>query len=716
MDKVKKRKEERKAGKQALQLAAQEKKMAQEKQYFQECLATARRGGMVQPKAAERDLFAQQGCQGINFDQYQHIPVEVKLPPGESRWSGPIAQFDELALPEFLNRNLSLMRYQKPTPIQCYSLAIAAAGYDLMCCAQTGSGKTAAFLVPACTRLVSHRPSSSRSAKASASPRCVIMAPTRELASQIELEAQKLANRSPLRSVAVYGGADQRKQVKDLAMGVDIVVATPGRLTDFCDRGIVSLSSTELLVLDEADRMLDMGFEPQIRRIVLEGDMPAKENRLTFLFSATFPLQIQQLAQQFLREYVWVGVGRVGSTTESIKQRLVLATNEKRNKLNLVARAIRQGPGNGTGRTLVFVQKKRTASWLKKMLAKGGVEGAPPAERFDPITACDIHGDRSQAQREAALSSFRAGSCKVLVATDVAARGLDIADVQHVIIMDLPTGPEDFDSYVHRIGRTGRAGHFGLATSLYVPGTDRQGNANIAPLLLGMLMESNQQIPDWFLALPECPQSTQQTAAQGEATSAGAQSSLRKQQPKLAEPKRRRSSGAAGESSVPIENGPRAMSAPGAAKSRKRNNKNKPNAGGYPRPQGAAAEVESLQSQAAATARKVPNWPKGKKRQSGNEPDVTWEELCADEDARRAEQADADRMRTAQVPPRRKKKNGGQKADALGARTTLLVPKPSHPTSPKGPGVALPKPKAAANNWTNPRGHAQCALPKPKAK
>merc|ERR1712166_1033210 len=182
-----------------------------------------------------------------------------------------------------------------------------------------------------------------------------------------------------------------------------------------------------------------------------------------------------------------VGVGRVGSTTDSIRQQLVRATLEKRHKLFLVAQALNEGP---SGRTLVFVQKKRTATWLKKMLAKGGVDGAASHERFEPITACDIHGDRSQSQREAALASFRSGTCRVLVATDVAARGLDISGVEHVINMDLPISKDDFDSYVHRIGRTGRAGHTGLATSIYVPGiAPKIGNQKIASLLIRQLKE-----------------------------------------------------------------------------------------------------------------------------------------------------------------------------------------------------------------------------------
>jgi len=327
-----------------------------------------------------------------------------------------------------------------------------------------------------------------------------VLAPTRELALQIALEAEKLCYQSPLRSVVVYGGADQKKQVRDLAFGCDIVVATPGRLNDFIDRGIVQMSSVTFLVLDEADRMLDMGFEPQIRRIVEGADMPPKERRQTLLFSATFAAEIQKLAAAFLRPYVWIAVGRVGSTVENIEQRLILAPADKRKKLKLCAEAL----GECEGRTLVFVQKKRTATWLKHCFRRGGPGDARPDEKFPPVLAEDIHGDRTQVQREAALKKFRAGTCKVLVATDVAARGLDIGGVEHVINFDLPLAAQDFDSYVHRIGRTGRAGHQGLATSLYVPGhCNKTGNGPIASQLLRQMEETGSDVPDWFKGLPE---------------------------------------------------------------------------------------------------------------------------------------------------------------------------------------------------------------------
>jgi hypothetical protein len=248
-------------------------------------------------------------------------------------------------------------------------------------------------------------------------------------------------------------------------------------MIDIIDRGIISLSEVKCLILDEADRMLDMGFEPQIREIVQFRDMPGKEDRQTLMFSATFKPDIQKLASEFLVEYVWIGVGRVGSTVENIKQSIVLSTPDSNVKLQLTVDAINSVPG----RTLIFVQMKRTAAWLSDVL-----------RNEYQIRVDDIHSDKSQVQREASLRRFRDGQVRVLVGTDVAARGLDIPDVSHVIQYDLPHTPDEFDSYVHRVGRTGRAGHVGQATSLFVPGTDAGGNSRIAPLILRLLEETEQ--------------------------------------------------------------------------------------------------------------------------------------------------------------------------------------------------------------------------------
>ena len=430
------------------------------------------------------------GSSGIRFGDYGAVPVERSGPGAES--PPALDSFGDAStrLPQALADNLRRCRYSTPTPIQRHAIPLGLAGNDLMCVAQTGSGKTCGFLVPVMAKLLVDGQAAARQERfmpdTPAAPRCVVMAPTRELACQIHLEAQRLSFLSALSIAVVYGGTPAREQLAALALGVDMVVATPGRLQDFCDRGVVSLRRSGVLVLDEADRMLDMGFEPQIRKLVMGKDMPRRESRQTLMFSATFAPEVQKLAADFLRQYTYVVVGRVGATVSAITQRLVLcAQNDKRLKLGLLHEALAAAPP--PARTLIFVQKKRTAAWVARELSKAKL----PAE--------SIHGDRTQQQREAALAAFKSGRSPCLVATDVCARGIDVSGVAHVINFDLPTAPDDFDSYVHRIGRTGRAGHEGLATSFFVPGYDpKHGNGRIAPPLLKLLTEAKQEVPDWL--------------------------------------------------------------------------------------------------------------------------------------------------------------------------------------------------------------------------
>jgi ATP-dependent RNA helicase DDX3X len=490
----------RKAIRRAKQSAAMDERSEREDAHF---LAERRKalitGGAeraptaAQQAEAQRELFAGHiGAAGINFREYTQILVtrsghDAENPPA-------IAGFHTVkaSLPGFLGRNLGLLGYEAPTPIQQHAIPLALAGRDLMCCAQTGSGKTCAFLLPIVAMLNPDGPEQMK--PDSVSPQAVVLAPTRELAQQIEVEAQKLLHSSGRRSACVYGGAKPNAQLSELAKGVTLLVATPGRLQDFADRGIVTLASIRFLVLDEADRMLDMGFEPQIRRIVERSGMPAKAARQTLMFSATFPPEMQKLAADFLRSYVWIGVGRVGSTTKNIEQRIVRAENSKQLKMPLLVAAL----AAVNGRTLVFVKKKATATWVAKQLRRSPIDGG------SGIDSAEIHGDRSQSQRELALARFKEGSVRVLVATDVAARGLDIDQVAHVINFDLGSTKDDFDSYVHRIGRTGRAGHTGIATSFYTPGFDpKTGCGAIARDLVKFMQETGQQIPDWLLALPE---------------------------------------------------------------------------------------------------------------------------------------------------------------------------------------------------------------------
>ena len=322
-----------------------------------------------------------------------------------------------------------------------------------------------------------------------------MLAPTRELAIQIELECAKLTYDAPAPpsgaahwSACAYGGATARPQLEVLAAGAEILVATPGRLDDFLNRRLVSLARCRFLVLDEADRMLDMGFEPQIRKIVTRSGLPSAEHRQTLMFSATFARPMQRVAAEYLRGAAHtshVTVGRVGSSMRAIEQSLVLAEGgSRRDKLDLIRPLVVPKE-----RTIIFAGKKHVAKWLCTQLAKGGT------------SAVEIHGDRSQGQREAALRRFREGEADVLVATDVASRGLDVPDVAHVIQFDLPPTEADFDSYVHRIGRTGRAGKSGRATSLFVPGDEpKVGNGALWQPLARTLYENGQGFPPWFEA------------------------------------------------------------------------------------------------------------------------------------------------------------------------------------------------------------------------
>jgi ATP-dependent RNA helicase DDX3X len=327
------------------------------------------RGGVQQRnKRLEIEIFGEPPVEteetkqtGINFEKYDNIPVETSgkdCPPA-------VQEFAELNLPDVLLQNIELARYKRPTPIQKTTIPISVSGRDLMACAQTGSGKTASFLIPMVTKLLrdQHPPPPSGGGRNSrALPRALILAPTRELASQIHSESRKFCYCTPLGTVVVYGGADIRDQLRQLERGSDMVVATPGRLVDLLERGRIGLSSVRVLALDEADRMLDMGFEPQIRRIVEKEDMAP--DRQTLMFSATFPGSIQRLAGDFLSDYIFVTVGRVGSTTDFITQKVEFV--EEREKLNVVIDLLT----NVAGLTLIFVETKRAADEIEYRLTQ----------------------------------------------------------------------------------------------------------------------------------------------------------------------------------------------------------------------------------------------------------------------------------------------------------------------------------------------------------
>jgi ATP-dependent RNA helicase DDX3X len=415
---------------------------------------------------------------GINFEKYDEIPVEAT----GTNVPEPVTTFTKPPLDDHLLSNIELAGYKVPTPVQKYSIPIVMGGRDLMACAQTGSGKTGGFLFPILSQAFQNGPSAPppqngiayRQRKAF--PTSLILAPTRELVSQIYDEARKFAYRSWVRPCVVYGGADIGSQLRQIERGCDLLVATPGRLVDLIERGRISLMNIKYLVLDEADRMLDMGFEPQIRRIVDGEDMPDTQNRQTLMFSATFPRDIQLLARDFLKDYIFLSVGRVGSTSENITQKIEYVEDmDKKSVLLDILQA------QGTGLTLIFVETKRMADALCDFLQNQN------------FPATSIHGDRTQRERERALELFRSGQCPILVATAVAARGLDIPNVTHVVNYDLPT---DIDDYVHRIGRTGRAGNTGISTAFF-----NRGNRGVVRDLLDLLKEANQEVPAFLEAI-----------------------------------------------------------------------------------------------------------------------------------------------------------------------------------------------------------------------
>ena len=346
-------------------------------------------------------------------------------------------RFTELDLSRPLQEAISGLGYEETTPIQTQAIPPGLQGYDIVGSAQTGTGKTLAFLLPALERLP-------RDQTKTRNPRVVILEPTRELVIQVAGETRKLAARTSLRSVPVYGGAGMRKQTDRLRRGVDVVVATPGRLMDHMRRQNVNLKDLQVLVLDEADRMLDMGFLPDIKQIVSR--MPRQ--RQTMLFSATIPAAISALARQFQRDPVSIEID-LARPPEAIQQSLYPVP--KHLKIQLLLAMLEQMEVNSM---LVFTRTKRDADVVTRQLRQAGI-----------AVAC-IHGDFRQRDRISALEGFRSGKYRALVATNIAARGLDVEGISHVINYNVPEHAED---YVHRIGRTARAGADGDAATLVTP-------------------------------------------------------------------------------------------------------------------------------------------------------------------------------------------------------------------------------------------------------
>ena len=369
-----------------------------------------------------------------------------------------MSSFDSLGLSAALLRGVAEQGYTEPTPIQSRVIPVVLEGRDVLAGAQTGTGKTAGFTLPLLQRLSSSPPPAGRRRV-----RALILTPTRELAAQVHESVRQYGKYVPIRSTVVFGGVSINPQTETLRRGVDVLVATPGRLLDHASQRNVDLGGVEIFVLDEADRMLDMGFLPDIRRVIAL--LPAKRQNL--LFSATFPDDIRGLANKLLHAPVSVEVAAPNATADRIEQ--LVYHVEKRDKRDLLSRLIGAGDWR---QVLVFTRTKHGANRLTSQLEEDG------------WSAAAIHGNKSQGARTRALADFKAGNVRVLVATDIAARGLDIDQLPHVVNFELP---EVAEFYVHRIGRTGRAGREGVATSL-VSGDER-------PLLKAIERLVGQRIP-----------------------------------------------------------------------------------------------------------------------------------------------------------------------------------------------------------------------------
>ncbi|XP_078120385.1 putative ATP-dependent RNA helicase DDX17 [Sander vitreus] len=375
-----------------------------------------------------------------------------------------ITAFHQAQFPQYVMDVLVQQNFKEPTAIQSQGFPVALSGRDMVGIAQTGSGKTLAYLLPAIVH-INHQPYLERGD----GPVCLVIAPTRELAQQVQQVTYEYGKSSRIKSTCVYGGAPKGPQIRDLERGVEICIATPGRLIDFLENGKTNLRRCTYLVLDEADRMLDMGFEPQIRKIVEQ----IRPDRQTLMWSATWPKEVRQLAQDFLKDHIQINIGALElSANHNILQIVdVCMDSEKDRKLFQLMEEIMAEKEN---KTIIFVETKKRCDDLTKRM------------RRDGWPAMCIHGDKSQPERDWVLAEFRSGKAPILIATDVASRGLDVEDIKFVINYDYPNSSED---YVHRIGRTARSTNKGTAYTFFTPGNLRQARD-----LVRVLAEARQAI------------------------------------------------------------------------------------------------------------------------------------------------------------------------------------------------------------------------------
>merc|ERR1719331_2437715 len=357
--------------------------------------------------------------------------------------SKPVRTFEEASFPEYVLEEVSRAGFREPTPIQVQGWPIALAGRDMVGIAETGSGKTLAFLLPAIVHI-----NAQPYLEKGDGPIVLVMSPTRELACQIQEEANRFGKSSKIKNTCCYGGVPRRQQQQDLRDGVEIVIATPGRLIDFLDCGDTNLKRLTYLVLDEADRMLDMGFEPQVRKVVSQ----SRPDRQTLMWSATWPDEIKRLTRDICKENpVHINVGSLDlRTAHTIRQYVeVVKEEDKRGRLKRLLEKVMDG-----SRILIFADTKRGGDQLTREM------------RLDGYPALCMHGDKKQEERDWVLKEFKEGKSPILVATDVASRGIDVKDIKYVINYDFPGSIED---YIHRVGRTGRAGATGSSYSFFTP-------------------------------------------------------------------------------------------------------------------------------------------------------------------------------------------------------------------------------------------------------
>ncbi|KAK5663188.1 hypothetical protein OQA88_6605 [Cercophora sp. LCS_1] len=455
--------------------------------------------GEVGPEVPELEemLFGKQDgrdqpAHGIDFTTITEIQV---FQEGPTRIQ-PIADFEHAGLHPAMVRNVLLSRYRVPTPIQKYCIPAIKEGHDVIAIAQTGSGKTAAYLIPVLDKLMgkakklcADRPNPTTfrvgiDPPMRAEPLVVVVCPTRELAIQIFNEARKFCYRSMLRPCVAYGGGPLKAQIEQLQKGCDILIASPGRLIDFIERPtVLTLRRLRYMVIDEADEMLHNDWEEDFNKIMSGGDQEEGNVKYMF-FSATFPKAVRDLAKTHLAlNHVRIRVGRAGSTHANIKQKIIFTDpSMKRQALFDLLHSL------PPCRTIIFVNTRRTADELDDFLYNKGI----------PVTS--IHSWRTQKEREASMRAFRSGKSPVLIASGVAARGIDVRNVMHVINFDLPSIDHGgIEEYTHRIGRTGRIGNRGMATSFY---EDR--DEPMASVLTRTLLETNQEVPDFLEAyIPE---------------------------------------------------------------------------------------------------------------------------------------------------------------------------------------------------------------------